>query len=835
MRTHVLDNGLKIVIQPKPVGLAALYLWIDAGSVDERPGEHGAAHFLEHMLFKGTARRGVGDAAAEIEALGGDLNAYTSTETTVLHATVEAQGWREGLDVLADMARYSAIDPGETEREREVVLEEIRGYESDPEENLSDTLVAAAFPDHGYGRPIVGLAREVAALPRQALIDFWRREWGADRAILSVAGEVGEDELIEAAVALFGSWGRAGTRAAIDEPRLPDGPVHHVVDAADRETRLVELQWRALPLNHPDVPALELLALAIGDGPGGAVPERLLENDALIADPWAGTSLRGAGGVLSLGFVPGKGRTAEAVQRTLAAVAEVLAEGLDEDMVGRTRAGLLADFVFSAQTVDGRAWEAAHLWSTFGDPTLRDELERAMQRTTAADVTRVAREILRPERLISGVLDRAAPAQAVGEAVRAGARTVPADPFAPVDVRLDCGARLLILPDDSPVVAISAAMRGGQLALPPRRAGLTAGWSSMITAGGDGMSAGRFSASVDRTGGEVWGSGGRSTLQVQGRFPADTALEGLGLALMALSTPELDDHAWERAREELLHDAESVGDYPGTVAAEALWASLWPDHPWRHPIGGSPGSLRNVHPEAILDWHEDHLAGDNLVVVVTGRVPATRVKALAEEWLSDLPKRARRTVASPTPAPRRSRTLRRHAAAEQAYVDIAMRAPAIDHPDRAATRVLAAILGAQGGRLFMDLRERRSLAYSVWAEHHPAWTGGVFELGLATDPARADEALEALSASLHDLRRRPPGADEVRRAARMLRGNRAMSLQRTTSRTAILSTAALFDLPLDLAATPAAWMAVTPDDVVRVADALFGQAHAAVVVTPEPE
>jgi len=187
MHTHVLANGLRVVVHPRPVPLAALYLWIEAGSVDERSDEHGAAHFLEHMLFKGTPTRGVGDVPATIESLGGDLNAYTSLESTVLHATVELDGWKEALDVLADMSQRSLLDATELEREREVILEEVRGTASDPEELLYEGVQSALYADHAYARPILGTAAEVAELPRQALMNFWRREWGPQRAVLSLS------------------------------------------------------------------------------------------------------------------------------------------------------------------------------------------------------------------------------------------------------------------------------------------------------------------------------------------------------------------------------------------------------------------------------------------------------------------------------------------------------------------------------------------------------------------------------------------------------------------------------------------------------------------------
>ncbi|MGI9589925.1 MAG: M16 family metallopeptidase, partial [Myxococcota bacterium] len=126
------------------------------GSADERPFESGLAHFHEHMLFKGTERRGVGEVAGEIEGAGGRINAFTSLDVTVYHATLPSDELELGIDVLADAVLHSAFDPEEIAREIEVVLEEIRRSEDSPGHVLGNAVFAEAFRVHPYGAPILG-------------------------------------------------------------------------------------------------------------------------------------------------------------------------------------------------------------------------------------------------------------------------------------------------------------------------------------------------------------------------------------------------------------------------------------------------------------------------------------------------------------------------------------------------------------------------------------------------------------------------------------------------------------------------------------------------------
>ncbi|MFT7520246.1 MAG: zinc protease, partial [Kiritimatiellia bacterium] len=386
MQLTEMSNGVRLIVHPRPsVPLVAIYLWVQTGSVDEHADEHGAAHFLEHMLFKGTPKRGVGIAAGAIESLGGDLNAFTSHSNTVLHATVESSGWREALDVLVDMARNASIQADELEREREVILEEIRGYASDPDDVLSDQAQFGCWPNHPLGRPIVATVEEVKALTLENIVGYWRREWTGRRVILSVAGDVEIAAVQRAAAELLGDLPRGPERAEIPAPEMPVGPVLQRVNA-DFESMLVDLSWRVCDLNHADAAALEVLALALGDGPASMIPERLLLRDRMVSDPWAGTTFRAEGGLVSLGFVPRPGRTAEAVGRTLQELERIRADGVDGDVVDRTRAGVLADFLFAAETVDGLAYEDAWYTANYGNPSARAAARNDLARVTAEDI-----------------------------------------------------------------------------------------------------------------------------------------------------------------------------------------------------------------------------------------------------------------------------------------------------------------------------------------------------------------------------------------------------------------------------------------------------------------
>jgi zinc protease len=831
MRQHVLHNGLRVVVQPRPVGLAAIYLWIDAGSADESPGEYGAAHFLEHMLFKGTTRRGVGVAANEIEALGGDLNAFTTQEATVLHATVLAQGWNEALDVLADMALNSLIDPQEFQKERDVILEEIRGYDSMADERLHEAMARALYPEDPYGRPIAGSSQDVLSLTPQALIRFWRREWSAHRAILTVVGDVDPVAVFTSAQQLFGSWEPGSPRASRPAPPPFAGPSTAWVPSEQRKSRLVQLSWRTVDLAHADAPALDLLALLLGDGPGALIPERLAD-DELLADPWGNTSHHLRGGTFTLGFVPREEDATRAISRILQTLRDLSVEGLPADAVDRARAGMLSDFVFSAETVDGMANELATHEAWYGSARARTEQRERYAALRASDLDRVLRAWLTPERLLVGLHDTKTTASGAADALQAGILYRPPKPFRDAEHRLKNEIQTIIRPDHGEVVAISVAFLGGLAAMRPSVAGLAEAWAGMITAGADGMSAGRYSACVDATGGMVWGSYTHATFEIHGRFPRDTAAEGLSLVLMALADPEWDPDVWPRQRDELHHDVDAIGEDAGAIASRALWRAVYPDHPWGLPPEGTHKSINALKLSDISDLHERLAAGSQMAIAVTGPIPTLRVQQIVEDWLSDLPARPRRLPKEPFPKRKKAPHRRLTAHCDQSYALIGGPGLALGDPDRPAAHVLFQWLSAQGGPLFLELREQMGLAYAVGADSVESRDGGIVQAGLATDPDRLEEAVVALGRALDRIAQVPPTTEQVTSAVRALHGHRATRLQQAGHRASRLARAVVLGMEANLDSLPASWDRVQPHDVMRVARRLFG--HQRVTVTVEP-
>ncbi len=210
----VLDNGLRVVTDPvSGLQSASIGLWVDTGSRYETPAESGISHMLEHMLFKGTARRSARALAEEIEDVGGHMNAFTTRDHTSFYAKVLSADIPLAVDVLADIVQHSTFAEDELSREREVILQEIGQVEDTPDDIVFDRLQETAFPGQPLGWSILGTAERVAAITRDQLIDYWRRQYCGSNIVLTAAGDVDHARIVDMAAEAFADL-PAGQRGA---------------------------------------------------------------------------------------------------------------------------------------------------------------------------------------------------------------------------------------------------------------------------------------------------------------------------------------------------------------------------------------------------------------------------------------------------------------------------------------------------------------------------------------------------------------------------------------------------------------------------------------------
>lgn len=272
-RKFILDNGIRVVTEQIPtLKSVTVGIWVNVGSRDEQPAEFGFSHFIEHMFFKGTVRRSAAEISREIDALGGEMNAFTTRESTTFYVKVLDQQLDTALELLADLFHHSRFDPKEIEKEKQVVLEEIRMVQDDPEDLLQELHTAQVLGGHPLGRPILGSIEVITGLRRKDILRYIDTHYDPRRIVIAVAGNF-EMRALESMVSKFfckATRGGNGTFPARWPPQLRGGLV---VRRKPLEQVHLCLGLKGISAGHKD----RYAAHALNSVLGGSVSSRLFQ------------------------------------------------------------------------------------------------------------------------------------------------------------------------------------------------------------------------------------------------------------------------------------------------------------------------------------------------------------------------------------------------------------------------------------------------------------------------------------------------------------------------------------------------------------------------------
>ena len=394
---HVLANGIPVVIQEhRGSDVVALQLWVRAGARDETASELGLAHYLEHMLFRGTTSRPRGFIERDVEGVGGRMNAGTSWDYTFYYVTLPARRLVPGLEMLADIAVNATLDADVLEKEKDVVLEEMRLSEDAPRRRLGRELYTQLFQGHPYGRQIIGTPELVRGLTRDTLASFYRRQYTPEAFAVVVVGAVDPSQVLATAAATFGRLPRGGVARLPVAAPPPFRPQRQDLTHPGAHAHL-GLAWPATRLDHADTPALDLLAWILGRSRSSRLVQGVRERDGLVVSVSASvTALEGAGGVIVLAELP-PSNLARAETQILSEIRRIRDTGVTDAELRRAITAAEAEHEFETETAEGRATalgRAETIW------TIEDELAYVsrVRSVTVAQVRAAARRYLDPDR-----------------------------------------------------------------------------------------------------------------------------------------------------------------------------------------------------------------------------------------------------------------------------------------------------------------------------------------------------------------------------------------------------------------------------------------------------
>ncbi len=828
-----LDNGLTVIIEEEhSAPVVAVQMWVRVGSADETDDEAGIAHVFEHMLFKGTKKRGLGQIAREVESAGGSINAFTTYDHTVYHLTLPSRRLSTGLDIISDAIQNSAFDPKELKKELEVVLEEIRMNEDSPGRKLYKVVLGEAYKVHPYGRPIIGFEKTVKSFTRDKILAFFRKWYVPNNMTLVVVGDLDKKKTLEEIKNLYRNFKR-GPDPHKPRPAEPEQTETRAVIVPQPivETRLAAA-FHIPELKSPDTYTIDVLASILGEGETSRLYKRIKIKDRLVHSISAYAMTPKEPGI----FLVTANLEAKKVNDTLTEVMEEIerlkSEGPAPEELERAKLGLESSFVYSRETMSGRADQLGYYETAAGDLSFEKKYVDGIRAVTAADIKAAIEKYLRPENMTvallvpesaSGALTREGVISKVNSAAQKAAAMFAKKAAGKEEITktvLPNGITLIVKEVHSnPTVAFYATFPGGLRFETPETNGLGNLVAGMLTRGTKKRTREELAKEMEDMAGGISGFSGRNSTGASGKFLSRFFDRGLELLSDVIINPTFPEDELKKLKADVIAAIKRQEDYLPGYTFKLLYKELYRKHPYGMPVIGTVETVSSFTREDLIKHYNRIFTPKRMVLAIVGDVNTEYAIEKVKELFGDFNR-------EPSPMPKlpvekRPDGVRRTGEVKekaQVNIGIGFLGTTIGSEDSYAMSVLTEVLAGQGGRLFVELRDKKSLAYSVSAFSRDGVEPGIFALYIASAPQKKEESINGLLKELERVLNEKIPDYEIERAKNSLIGGYEIGLQSVASQAADMATNELLGLGYDYYKKyPERIEAVTADDLMRVA------------------
>ena len=400
-----LENGIRVIGEPMPhYRSVSMGVWVDAGSVCENEAEAGASHFIEHMLFKGTERRTAAEIAAEMDAIGGNLNAFTAKECTCFYAKVLDEHLPRAADMLADLLRNSKFDEADIEREKGVVCEEILMTEDSPEDMAHETLCALLYENTPLAKPILGTQESVRSFTRETLMDYMGRHYMPNNIVISCAGHFEREALMDALNRYFAGGGM-GERSPRKVSTLSGGHRFRAVEKDIEQVHLC-LGFPGFALDEDGQYALFVLNNALGGSMSSRLFQSIREARGLAYSVYSYPSSYTETGYFALYAGTGEGTAEQVTALTLEELEKLRKNGLTKEEFIRSKEQLKGSYMLGQESTSARSNAIGKMELLRGRVYSEEEIMQRIERITMDDVQAILPKVLDANAMCASAVGR---------------------------------------------------------------------------------------------------------------------------------------------------------------------------------------------------------------------------------------------------------------------------------------------------------------------------------------------------------------------------------------------------------------------------------------------
>ena len=867
-KQRTLPNGLQVFTSlDRATPNVTVQVWYGVGSKDDPQGRSGFAHLFEHMMFKATRDLPAESFDRLTEDVGGVNNASTYDDFTNYYEVVPASHLERLIWAESQRMGSLVIDEANFKSERDVVKEELRQRVlASPYGRLFSLYVPqATYATHPYHRPGIGSIEELDAATIDDVRAFHDAYYRPDNAALIVVGNFDEARLIAWIDKYLGALktpAKPIRRVTVVEPPR-QGPGVYDGYGPNVPLPAVAITWLGPKASDPDAPALKVLDAILSAGKSSRLYNVLVYDKQIAAEIYSNADLPAQPGSFMVGAVMASGHTLAQGETALLAQVQALRDRPPTAAeLNEAKNELVAGKLRERETLDGRGFALGYALRIDGDAAKANSELADLQAVTAADVQRVARKFLDPERRMTiryrsesekpkGEVAAAAPIPAVSTTydgpvyalAAQGQRQAPPPLGAPVAPRLPKpaektlanGLRVIVARSSAlPLVTASLTIRTGAWADPRGLSGAAGMTAGMLTEGTRTRSAQTIARQVEALGATLDSGATLEDSSVTLNVMPDKLVAGIAILADVARNPAFAPAELERQRALALDGLKVAYQEPGEVARMAAAPVIFAGTAFGHVATGAPGSIARLKPADLRAIHKAWYRPDNAILVLAGDISAEQGFALAQAAFGTWARPATPLARAPTISPQaRPRTLAIDLPGTgQAAVTLASPSIARGDPDYYPAIVANTLLGGgYSARLNLEIRVKRGLSYGASSSLSANRTTGAFRAAAQTKNESAAQVLDLITAQMTALAATPAGGEELTARKSTLVGGYGRRLATTGGLAGVLGNLALYGVPLDeIGRYTGRVEAVSPAQVRAAAARLFDPAKASAIV-----
>jgi zinc protease len=832
----ILKNGLTVITKEVPrAELVSIEFLVKSGAACEgRYLGTGIAHFVEHMLFKGTSRYMAGDIARQVKLLGGKINGFTSHDYTGYTVTLPRENLDKAMDILVESIYFPLFDREEFEKERNVILNEMRLNEDDPGRKIFRLFLADFYLRHPYRHPVIGYPELFSRLNIEDLVNFHKEHYVPNNMILSVVGNFDMDLVIkgieERLVKI--ERGREILPLAEFEDKLFSPRYHE--EAFPTEIMHLLLGFPSVEISHEDVFALDLLAMTLGEGKSSRLYANLRQKKNLVYTIACSNSTYRDQGIFKI-FLTGDYKNKDRiVSEVFSEIERVKKHPVSRKELSKVKNMLLSSYHHSHGTVESQAATLAANEFLTGDPDFSRRYIDRIQKLTSRDLMQVARKYLDADKTVSVVLRPAKQAVAVSKEI-----DIQNAPGADIEkIRLANGMTLLLRREHKlPTVFLQLTFLGGVRSEDEIQNGISHMCSKMMSKGTKYNTAEELFGIIETKGADLGYYSGSNSLGITMSLLHKDIDFGLKILSQIVRYADFPQDILDKEKIQTIARIKSIDDDPLDYALKLLMQKLFIRHPYGMYSLGEIETVQNLSRSDLIEFYNRVILPSNCILAIFGDIDKNKVlRQVQRYFVSWNPRGEFKSRDIPREPPIDSpRIYQEKTSKEQAILVLGFHASSMYAPDHYVLKVLNEILHGQGNRLFERVRERLGLSYMVGSYYVGGIDIGYFIFYAATGKQDQEKVKTIILQEIRDIQESGFTDEELKRSKSSLIGRQRRELETNAGFALMSALDELYGLGFDrYEKFEKDINAVTLEDLIRVARKYFkSDGYALVEIIPE--